>query len=243
MASSRPLDRVRGGLRALVGDVRARLGASGAFGRNGVFGGPADFLVYAKRMHRELDSGGVAGEVGEWTDRIPEGDGDPTEPDATSSPGELPDGVSLRVERASDIDVRPGAGFLELSPGDYAVMASADDEVVGWVFVRVERPVVVDRPGVSVTFDGAYLWGLYVDPPHRGRGLGAALLSAATAFVERGRSTSAFALVDAENDRSSALFDRLEYAMIDEIAVTRRQSLRDRFGGEAVTRRYEDSGW
>lgn len=215
--------------RTLAAGIRDRLSGLGSSGTHAGFGGRSTFRVYATR----LDAGSNHGSLTTRPDR--------STGEVTTS-RELPDDVSLRVERASDIDVRPAPGFLELSADDFAVMVRDGDDVVGWVFVRVERPVVVVRPGVAVTFDGSYLWGLYVEPSHRGRGFGSALLSAGTAFAGGGGSSPVFALVNAENDRSIALFDALDFSVIDEIRVSRWRTLRDRIGGRVSTRRYGAEG-
>lgn len=225
MGSRRPLASAAAAARGLVRGLRDRLSRLGSSVVRGAVGAPTTLRVYA--TNRESNAAPES--------RFEGSDRTTGEVDADR---DLPAGVSLRVERASDIDVRPAPGFLELSPEDFAVMVTDGDDVVGWVFVRVERPVVVDRPGVTVTFDGSYLWGLYVEPAHRGRGFGSTLLSAATAFAGRGESPPVFAIVDVANDRSIALFDDLDFSVIDEIRVSRLRALRDRLGGRASTRRY-----
>lgn len=104
--------------------------------------------------------------------------------------------------------------------------ARADAHFAGFVARDRDRPVgaacchLVARvfPAFRVGDAGriGYVWGVYVDPDQRGRGIGAALVRACVAHLEqRGCSR---ALLHA-GDRSRPLYARLGFVATDEMAL------------------------
>ncbi|NHN40299.1 GNAT family N-acetyltransferase [Halorubellus sp. JP-L1] len=143
--------------------------------------------------------------------------------DATRS-GETPPDVTLDVVRASELSIRPSPEFEDLAPSDFVVLArdaSAPESVHGWVFVTLERPVSVTELSTTVRFDGAYLWGLFVAPSERERGVATVLLSRAVAFAGSDRVEAAYALVAAENAPSRRAFETVGFEAVDEVSYQR----------------------
>lgn len=162
---------------------------------------------------------------------------------ATEPIGENPVDPASRIadvylRRGSDVSANPSDAFDGLEPDDYVAMAAVDGDVVGWVFVRVERPVTVARAGSELRFDGPYLWGLFVDPDVRGRGIGSALVTAATRFGSVGADVPVYALVEAENGASRRLFERLAFEQVDCIRRRRRDGILARLRSGDPVREY-----
>lgn len=138
---------------------------------------------------------------------------------------DLPESVDVVVERVEHARGLP-TETSGAEPSDLVAVARADDRpdgstgdaVVGWAFARVDPPVRVVECVRPLAFEGAYLWGLFVESPARGRGVGAALVSALTDAVAGDRYGSAFALVERSNARSRRVFERVGYQCIDETA-------------------------
>ncbi len=65
-----------------------------------------------------------------------------------------------------------------IAPGDYVVRAKRGDATVG-VCCLSDRPVYVPELRRRISFDGVYLWRLYVDPTERGQGIGTAIVGEA----------------------------------------------------------------
>lgn len=134
-----------------------------------------------------------------------------------------PDDVRVTVERVEHARGLP-TETSGAEPSDLVAVARADDRpdgstgdaVVGWAFARVDPPVRVVECVRPLAFEGAYLWGLFVESPARGGGVGAALVSALTDAVAGDRYGSAFALVERSNARSRRVFERVGYRCIDE---------------------------
>ena len=128
-----------------------------------------------------------------------------------------PEDVRIAVERFEDARALPEA-TTDAEPTDLVATASVDGGVVGWAFARVDSPMCVGECVRPLVFEGAYLWGLFVESGARGRGVGAALVSAVTDAVARDRYGSAFALVERSNGRSRRVFERVGYRCVDETA-------------------------
>jgi GNAT superfamily N-acetyltransferase len=126
-----------------------------------------------------------------------------------------PEAASIAVERVADARALPDEA-TGAEPTDLVATASADGAVVGWAFARVDPPVRVGECVRPLVFEGAYLWGLFVEPGARGRGVGAALVSALTDAVARDRYRWAFALVEGSNAESRRVFERVGYECVDE---------------------------
>lgn len=146
--------------------------------------------------------------------------------------------ATVSVRRASDVDASAVRAVRDLEPWDYVATATVADAVVGWVCVRVERPVVVERRGVVLVFDGPYLWGLQVEPPYRERGVGSALVRSGTRFAFEDDVERVYAVIDVNNEPSRRLFERLGYAAVDDVRGSSLAWL-SRWLGSPTTRRYD----
>jgi L-amino acid N-acyltransferase YncA len=126
-----------------------------------------------------------------------------------------PDDVRVAVDLVEDARALP-TETAGAEPSDLVATASADGVVVGWAFARADPPLRVGECVRLLVFEGAYVWGLFVESPARGRGVGATLVSALTDAVARDRYGSAFALVESSNARSRRVFERVGYRCVDE---------------------------
>lgn len=135
-----------------------------------------------------------------------------------------PEGVRIAVEWVEDARPLP-TETVGAEPSDLVATATADGAVMGWAFARVDPPVRVEECVRALVFEGAYVWGLFVESPARGRGVGAALVSALTDAVARDRYGSAFALAERSNATSRRVFERVGYRCVDE-------TVRVTFGGK-----------
>jgi len=157
----------------------------------------------------------------------------------------LPAGVRATVVPATELDPSVRADFDDPEPGDFAVVARegpatggvdgspAEDAgdagggpredrgpVVGYLFVS-EREVYVDALETELTFDGAYVWRVFVDPEHRQRGIATGLTARACRLArERGHDT-AHALVALDNRPSQWTFRACGFAPVREFAYYR----------------------
>ena len=151
-----------------------------------------------------------------------------------------PEDVRIAVERFEDARALPEA-TTDAEPTDLVATASADDAVVGWAFARVDSPMRVGECVRPLVFEGAYLWGLFVESGARGRGVGAGLVSALTDAVAGDRYGSAFALVERSNARSRRVFERVEYRCVDETVRVTVGGRRPPTGVLFGTRTYADA--
>lgn len=118
-----------------------------------------------------------------------------------------PEGVSLSVVAPGEVTLAGRMNRPELSAEDRIVAAVADGRVVGVLPVTIDRPFYVHPLEETIDFTGAYLWGLYVDPEWRRRGIATALVARALAFVDdRTDRPSVQALVGVDNVPSKRLF-------------------------------------
>lgn len=112
----------------------------------------------------------------------------------------VPEGISLRVDAPAAFSLAGRMDRPELADRDRLVAAVADDRVVGVQPVTIDRPFRVEPLERTIDFDGAYFWGIYVDPEWRRRGVATALVARALSFVaERTDRTRVQALVGADN--------------------------------------------
>jgi|GEM_PF-2401302 len=126
----------------------------------------------------------------------------------------LPDGVELTGVSLADglpdtLDAAP------VAPEDRLLLARRADTTVGWCLLSA-RPVYVPELHRRLSFDGAYLWRLYVTPNERGQGIGSALVmraiqEAATALNE----TQINALVAPDNLPSRRAFANAGFTPIE----------------------------
>jgi GNAT superfamily N-acetyltransferase len=175
-----------------------------------------------KRLHARLDDLGVTvSRLYEYRAPIP-----------TDYGAETPETVSLGpVDPPALPPEAPVAELLETE----TVLAARDDGVVGYLFVSAGQPVPVPELGTDLTFDGAYLRRLYVDPDHRRRGIGTGLVDAAKAHAaDRGVDT-ATALIAVDNRPSQWTFEargfervaRHAYDRLGGLERHRRRSIQD----------------
>jgi len=92
---------------------------------------------------------------------------------------EPPGVVTLSVAPAAD-GVPAHLRDANLAPGDLLVRAARNGTLVGHCCLS-DRPVYVPELRRRLTFEGSYLWNLYVTPADRGRGIGTALVARAVA--------------------------------------------------------------
>lgn len=121
-----------------------------------------------------------------------------------------PDGIALEARRGHDLDANetPKLAFEGLDPTDVVVFARSD-RIVGHVVLSCSRPVYAGaiETAVGGASDTAYLWRLHVDPEHRQRGIGTALVDRACREAARTDTMTATALVAVDNVPSRALFE------------------------------------
>jgi GNAT superfamily N-acetyltransferase len=124
--------------------------------------------------------------------------------DGTLPGRDPPAGVSLSVRTGAGPERHAGE---HLAPGDVVVTARIDDEAVGRVFVALDRTVYVHALRGRVRTDGAYVFGLWVDPRHRGRGIATALVARACRAADARGVARAVALVAPDNAPSRWVFE------------------------------------
>lgn len=129
---------------------------------------------------------------------------------------ELPEHVSLRVDSGPERALGEHADRPELADTDRVVSAVAEtpagERVVGVQPIATAGSVRVAPLDRRVDFDGAYCWGLYVDPDWRRRGIATALVARAFEDVaERSEQSSVHVLVGADNVPSRRLVESLGF--------------------------------
>jgi ribosomal protein S18 acetylase RimI-like enzyme len=123
---------------------------------------------------------------------------------------EPPDDVTLTVTPAVD-SVPTSLRDAPLAPGDLLVRAERGGTSVGHCCLS-DRPVYVPELRQRLTFEGSYLWGLYVAPAERGRGIGTAIVArAVTATAASLAADRIVALVAPDNLPSRKAFARLGF--------------------------------
>jgi len=99
----------------------------------------------------------------------------------------------------------------DLVAGEDVVAAFADGEPLGYLFCSVgatHHIVPLDR---RLSFDGAYIRRVFVDPDCRNRGVATAMVAAACRHAADDGAADATALVALDNRPSRALFERLGF--------------------------------
>jgi GNAT superfamily N-acetyltransferase len=182
---------------------------------------------YAIRLYEALKRLGVTGtRMREWVAPL-------SDPDVVAAYESRPppEDVSLSVVDAGTLDPADRADFADPAPEDAAVLArldGADDEgdvadggrLVGYLFVS-ERPVHVDALERDLTFDGAYVWRVFVDPDHRRRGIATALVARACRLARARGHETAHALIALDNRPSQWTFRACGFAPDRELAYYR----------------------
>lgn len=115
-----------------------------------------------------------------------------------------PADVSLVVR---EVETAERHGGEVLVPGDVVVTARADGEPVGAVFVALDRPVHVHALSARVRVGGAYVFGLWVDPHHRNRGIATTLVARICRVAAEHDAPRAVALVAPDNAPSQWVFE------------------------------------
>jgi GNAT superfamily N-acetyltransferase len=125
---------------------------------------------------------------------------------ADPPPASPPPGVRLGTRRPADLEPSTRADFADPEPGDTVLVAEAGGEVVGYLFLS-DRPVTVDALGAEYTFDGVYVWRVFVAPSHRERGVASALVARALDRARAAGRGTAHAMVALDNRPSQWLFE------------------------------------
>jgi len=130
----------------------------------------------------------------------------------TADADDLPDAPEgVRTAVASATEWMPDRlAEAPLAPGDRLVVARRDGRPVGWCCLS-DRPTYVPELRRRLTFEGAYLWRLYVRPSDRGRGLGTALVARAVRAARERSTDDITALVAPDNVPSRRTFRSLGF--------------------------------
>lgn len=121
----------------------------------------------------------------------------------------VPEGVSLSVTTAAE-GVPDRLAGDPLAPSDRLVRARRGETTVGSCVVS-DRAVYVPELRRRLSFDGAYLWRLYVAPAERGRGIGTAIVSRTVAAAAAAGADWIVALVAPDNLPSRRAFRSLGF--------------------------------
>lgn len=95
----------------------------------------------------------------------------------------------------------------ELVDGETVLAAVDGATPLGYLFYSVDATHHIDPLERSLSFEGAYIRRVYVDPAHRQRGVASALVEAACRLAVEDGAKRATALVARDNVPSRALFD------------------------------------
>jgi GNAT superfamily N-acetyltransferase len=115
--------------------------------------------------------------------------------------GVWPEAYALELSRAEQATTLPDG---MQTPGHDFFVATVDGEVVGnlWLFTDPHQPV-----------QSTYIYDIEINEPHRGKGLGRALLTAAESWCAEHGSTSARLNVFAPNTTARALYESSGYSL------------------------------
>ena len=108
--------------------------------------------------------------------------------------------------RLAPLEATGASGPDRLEPyreaGDVVVCAVADGHLVGHCLLS-DRPVEVPEFETTLALDGAYLWRLFVEPSHRGRGVGTAVIRHARTVAAAAFGADAVSALVARDNRPS----------------------------------------
>ncbi|GCF13932.1 hypothetical protein Harman_18670 [Haloarcula mannanilytica] len=99
----------------------------------------------------------------------------------------------------------------DLVAGEDVFAAVVDGEPVGYLFCSVGATHHIAPLDRRLSFDGAYIRRVFVDPDCRNRGVATAMVAAACRHVADDGAAEATALVALDNRPSRALFERLGF--------------------------------
>lgn len=137
---------------------------------------------------------------------------DPADPTPAPAAAALPDatpdaGVSVgAVDPGTVVDA--GAPVEELRADEEVVAAREDGATRGYLFCSVDAVHRVHPLEEDLSFDGAYVRRVFVDPDHRRRRVATALVAAACRRAADRGARRATALVAVDNRPSRLLFER-----------------------------------
>lgn len=124
---------------------------------------------------------------------------------AAPTPNPRPD---LTVEVRDPTEETPlEAPTDALAPGEELLAAAVDGTTRGYVFLSIDAAHEITPLERTLSFEGSYLRRVYVDPDHRGRGVGTALVAAACERADDRGARRASALVAMDNRPSRSLFE------------------------------------
>lgn len=101
-----------------------------------------------------------------------------------------------------------GAPVDELGPDERVVAALEDGTPRGYLFLSIDATHEIDPLERALTFDGAYVRRVFVDPAHRNREIATAMVAEACRRARDRGVDRATALVAVDNRPSRALFER-----------------------------------
>lgn len=138
--------------------------------------------------------------------RRPAAEADPeSSPSRTDGDGSE-SALELTVRETVDDDTLPYKAD-EADEADLFVLARANGEVIGQVFLTRTEPYVRELE-TTLSIDGGYVHRLYVDPDYRNRGVGSQLLARAIDAVrDRWGRRDLYALIADDNLPSRRLFE------------------------------------
>ncbi|RLM96331.1 GNAT family N-acetyltransferase [Haloarcula sp. Atlit-7R] len=123
-----------------------------------------------------------------------------------------PADTGVTVERCDPARVAPlDPPVDDLVAGEDVVAAVVDGTPAGYLFCSVGATHHIDPLDRRLSFDGAYIRRVFVDPDCRNRGVATAMVAAACRHAADDGAAEATALVALDNRPSRALFERLGF--------------------------------
>jgi ribosomal protein S18 acetylase RimI-like enzyme len=129
--------------------------------------------------------------------------------EATATAAATRDDPPVTVCERRKADLRPGAvhAYGDLRPGETVLVARDENSVVGSLFLSTASRHPVEPLETTVEFPGAYVRRVWVDPDHRNRGIGTALVRQARTRAATAGTETVHALVAQDNRPSRWLFE------------------------------------
>lgn len=127
--------------------------------------------------------------------------------DGTRDPSATGD-RSFSIEQCEPAEVAPlDAPTYELCGDEVVLGAVGEDGPLGYLFLSIDATHEIHPLERTMTFDGAYVRRVFVDPAHRGEGVASAMLDAACRLANDRGAETATALVALDNRPSRWLFE------------------------------------